>query len=157
YVRKALCQRDQLPTETKLEWSARRRRCRALRQLLRRGAVQTVNDLVTLNLDFRQLAVDLIRETDDGVFLMKLQERIERITVLDPTCGSGAFLLAALAILEDLTVTRRERDSSRFRFPRDPDIDRLMVRWVILVRSLHGMDLMPEAVELCKMRLYLKF
>ncbi|MEO6260414.1 MAG: N-6 DNA methylase, partial [Thermoanaerobaculia bacterium] len=72
----------------------------------------------------------------------QLLARLERITVLDPACGSGAFLLAALIILERI---------GRFL---DPDAGPALRRSII-ERSLYGVDLKPEAVRLCELRLWL--
>jgi hypothetical protein len=68
--------------------------------------------------------------------------RLERITVLDPACGSGAFLLSALGAIERLW---RARSSE---VPRD-------LRRRIVARSLYGVDLKPQAVRLCELRLWL--
>lgn len=71
--------------------------------------------------------------------LAALRARLESITVLDPACGSGAFLLAALHLLERIgaavgaRVTRRD----------------------LVERALYGVDLKPEAVRLCELRLWL--
>jgi hypothetical protein len=70
-------------------------------------------------------------------------ERLERITVLDPACGSGAFLLSALGAIE-----RRWRALAGSSAPRD-------LRQRIVARSLYGVDLKPEAVRLCELRLWL--
>jgi hypothetical protein len=69
-------------------------------------------------------------------------EKLERITVLDPACGSGAFLLSALGVIE-----RRWR-SRAAEVPRD-------LRRRIIANSLYGVDLKPEAVRLCELRLWL--
>ncbi|HEX6085776.1 MAG TPA: N-6 DNA methylase, partial [Thermoanaerobaculia bacterium] len=69
-------------------------------------------------------------------------EKLARITVLDPACGSGAFLLSALGIIEKLW---RERTDE---VPRD-------LRRRIIAGSLYGVDLKPEAVRLCELRLWL--
>lgn len=69
-------------------------------------------------------------------------EKLERITVLDPACGSGAFLLSALGVIERLW---RARTSD---VPRD-------LRRRIVANSLYGVDLKPEAVRLCELRLWL--
>ncbi len=104
-----------LPTETWREHVARRQRCLSLREKLRRGEVHTINDLITLNLDIWQFARDAIVNSEGpelvrafwqaiaGRVPEKSNEKFEPgITVLDPTCGSGAFLFAALRILETL-------------------------------------------------------
>ncbi|HET8775353.1 MAG TPA: N-6 DNA methylase [Thermoanaerobaculia bacterium] len=69
-------------------------------------------------------------------------EKLERIAVLDPACGSGAFLLSALGVIERLW---RARTSD---VPRD-------LRRRIVANSLYGVDLKPEAVRLCELRLWL--
>ena len=69
-------------------------------------------------------------------------EDLQRITVLDPACGSGAFLLSALGVIERLW--RRLSDD----VPRD-------LRRRIIANSLYGVDLKPEAVRLCELRLWL--
>jgi hypothetical protein len=91
-----------LPTETWREHVARRHRCLELREKLTKGEVQTVNDLVTLNLDIRQFAEDVIVNSEGPDLLRAVWKAVESVTVLDPTCGSGAFLFAALNILEPL-------------------------------------------------------
>jgi len=69
-------------------------------------------------------------------------EKLESITVLDPACGSGAFLLSALGVIERLYRSLTND------VPRD-------LRHRIVSRSLYGVDLKPEAVRLCELRLWL--
>jgi len=76
----------------------------------------------------------------------EMLRRLERITILDPACGSGAFLLSALGAIE-----RRWRDlaaQAGVDIPRD-------LRRRIVAGSLYGVDLKPEAVRLCELRLWL--
>ena len=61
-----------------------------------------VNDLVTLNLNIRQFAQDVIQFCEGPELLRAIWKAIEKVSVLDPTCGSGAFLFAALNILKPL-------------------------------------------------------
>lgn len=68
-----------------------------------------------------------------------LRARVESITVLDPACGSGAFLLAALHLLERIAAATGARMSRRD----------------FVERALYGVDLKPEAVRLCELRLWL--
>src|SRR5262249_34244137 len=86
--------------------------------------------------------------TGDRNFLRALQQASQALTVLDPTCGSGAFLLAALTVLEELQRACRQRA--------EPGCSLFDVRQDILLCNLQGVDLMGEALELCKMRLFLK-
>jgi hypothetical protein len=72
--------------------------------------------------------------------------KLETITVLDPACGSGAFLLSALHTIERLTHELAARAEEEV--PSD-------LRRRIVERSLFGVDLKPEAVRLCELRLWL--
>ncbi|MGH8583405.1 MAG: Eco57I restriction-modification methylase domain-containing protein, partial [Gammaproteobacteria bacterium] len=91
-----------LPTEIWREVVARRRRYEEIKYKLTAGEVHDINDLITLNLDVRQVAQDVIANCEGPELLRAFWHAIERITILDPTCGSGAFLFAALNILEPL-------------------------------------------------------
>ncbi len=98
-----------LPAETWREHVARRERCLDLRAKLCNGEVCQINDLVTLNLDVWQFARDAIVNAEGPELLRAFWYAIEKVTVLDPTCGSGAFLFAALRILETLYSDCLER------------------------------------------------
>ncbi len=76
----------------------------------------------------------------------ELIDRIGSIRIIDPACGSGAFLLSAVRVIESLIrrLSRRAGISEG---------DRLRQR--IVERSIHGVDLKPEAVHLCELRLWL--
>jgi hypothetical protein len=165
-----------LPTETWREHVARRKRCLEVREKLETGSVHEVNDLVTLNLDIWQFARDAVVNAEGPELVRAFWEAIDKITVLDPTCGSGAFLFAALRILETLYSDCLER-MERFvedhaTRPHHPDqfadfrkvltqIDshpneQYFILKSIIVDNLFGVDIMEEAVEICKLRLFLK-
>lgn len=104
-----------LPTEIWRETIARHQRTREVRTKLAAGELKDVGDLITYNLDIRQFAQDLIERCTDVALLKSfwfaLAGRLPRksnekfrhgLSVLDPTCGSGAFLFAALNILKPL-------------------------------------------------------
>ncbi len=91
-----------LPTEIWREVVARRQRYEAVKAKLAAGEVRQANDLITYNLDLRQFAQDVIASCDEPELLRAFWRAIEAITVLDPTVGSGAFLFAALNVLEPL-------------------------------------------------------
>ena len=98
-----------LPTEIWREVVSRRTRYAEVRAKLAAGEVREINDLITLNLDIRQFAQDLIERCEGPDLLRAFWKAIEGVTVLDPTCGSGAFLFAALNILEPLYETCLDR------------------------------------------------
>ncbi len=105
-----------LPTETWREHIARRQRCIDLRKKLASGEVTSINDMITYNLDIRQFAQDVIDNCESADLLRAIYYTIAGrmaqvgsnhkaqlpLSVLDPTCGSGAFLFAALNVLQPL-------------------------------------------------------
>ena len=91
-----------LPTEIWREVVARRKRYEEVREKLAKGEIRDINDFITYNLDIRQFAQDVIETSEGPELLRAFYHAIEKVTVLDPTCGSGAFLFAALNILEPL-------------------------------------------------------
>jgi hypothetical protein len=180
-----------LPTEIWREVIARRRRYEEVRSKLAAGQVRDINDLIAFNLDIRQFAQDVITNSEGPDLLRAVwhaivgripersNERFENgISILDPTCGSGAFLFAALNILEplydacldrmqvfvdDLKRSAEEHDPRKFsdfrrvleRANQHPN-HRYFVLKSIIINNLFGVDIMEEAVEICKLRLFLK-
>ncbi|MGH2534634.1 MAG: Eco57I restriction-modification methylase domain-containing protein [Thermomicrobiales bacterium] len=168
-----------LPTETWREYVARRQRYEEVWTKLVDGEVTDVNDLITLNLNIVQFAEDVIDSCEGRDLLAALYDAISTVTVLDPTCGSGAFLFAALTILEPLYEACLDRmqafidepdpssgelpSQARYRDFREilaqvekhPNRTYFILKSIIL-NNLYGVDIMEEAVEICKLRLFLK-
>lgn len=71
------------------------------------------------------------------------RERLDQLTILDPACGSGAFLVYAL---EQLAALRRAAGDDR---------SIAVIRREVLTRSIFGVDRNPTAVWLCELRLWL--
>ena len=167
-----------LPTEIWREVVARRQRYEEVRKKLAAGEVREVNDFITLNLDLRQFAQDVIQNCEGPDLLMAFWQAITTITVLDPTGGSGAFIFAALNILEPLYEACLDRmeaflaewgENGRKAHPNYHKkftevlarVDahpnrRYFVLKSIILNNLYAVDIMEEAVEICKLRLFLK-
>jgi len=64
---------------------------------------------ITYNLDIRQFVYDLLLNAVDHRFVAHFYHAMQHVTILDPTCGSGAFLFAAMNILEPLYEVCIER------------------------------------------------
>ncbi|NLF16921.1 MAG: N-6 DNA methylase, partial [Lentisphaerae bacterium] len=80
------------------------------------------------------------------------QAVLRHLRVLDPACGSGAFLIAAFDFLHAEYVRTNDRLTAlRGGQPELFDLDR-----EILTRNLCGVDLSPESVEITKLSLWLK-
>ena len=161
-----------LPTEIWRETVERRQRYADVRAKIDQGAVTTINDFITYNLNIRQFVQDIIENTQDAALIRHFYKALCSITVLDPTCGSGAFLFAALNILEPLyegCLQRMEQFTEeapkKHRFfentleavnaPDHPNREYYIYKSVIL-NNLYGVDIMKEAAEIAKLRLFLK-
>jgi hypothetical protein len=167
-----------LPTEIWREVVARRKRYEEVRANLVAGEVRDINELITLNLDIRQFAQDVIENCEGPELLRAFWHAIEHVTILDPTCGSGAFLFAALNILEPLYDACLDRmqafvedlaqSAEKHRPEKHADFRKILAnveghpnrRFFILksivLNNLFGVDIMEEGVEICKLRLFLK-
>ena len=167
-----------LPTETWREVVARRTRYGEVRAKLMAGEVNEVNDLITLNLDIERFARDVIAQSEGPELLRAFWHAMRDVSVLDPTCGSGAFLFAALNVLEPLYTACLEGmrgfldDLERTERPQSPQAlsdfrdvrgqiekhpsERYFILKSIVLNNLYGVDIMEEAVEICKLRLFLK-
>ncbi len=106
-----------LPTETWREHVARRRRYEQVRAKLTAGEVTSINDLITYNLDIEKFALDVIAGSEGPEPVRAFWKALNAVSVLDPTCGSGAFLFAALNILE---AAVHGLSGSHARLPRRP-------------------------------------
>ena len=89
-----------LPTEIYREVIERRKRYADIKCKIANGEVKEINDFITYNLNIRQFVQDVLETTGDAEFIRHFYQALLRITILDPTCGSGAFLFAAMNILE---------------------------------------------------------
>lgn len=161
-----------LPTEIWRETIDRWKRYFDIKQKIKSGEINQINDLITYNLNIRQFAQDLLSISDDPKFIHEIFKALSKITILDPTCGSGAFLFAALNILEPLyeTCIDRMRDLYMNKnkgidelisiikeadSPNHPNL-RYYIYKSIILNNLYGVDIMREAVEIAKLRLFLK-
>ena len=181
-----------LPTEIWRETVARRTRYFALKEKIQNGEICEVDDLITYNLDIERFATDALRWYEGSDFIKAFYFAIagkkelgsnryitRGITILDPACGSGAFLFAALNILEPLYEQcverirsfvieddhlrkhgKRKGPKTQFRdVLEEIDEHQNEKYWIyktIILNNLYGVDLMKEATEIAKLRLFLK-
>jgi hypothetical protein len=162
-----------LPTEIWREVVDRRNRYTEVKSKIDKGDIQQINDFITYNLNIRQYAQDVVENTNDPQLLKHFYKALNSVTIIDPTCGSGAFLFAAMNILEPLyesCIQRMENfvaeaKKGKYDFfektlvqvksPEHPNLQYFIYKSIIL-RNLYGVDIMREAVEIAKLRLFLK-
>lgn len=83
-----------------------------------------------------------------------LIDALETIRVCDPAVGSGAFLLGAI---QEMVALRRGILYSQRTYVEPHELYRMVSEWKrrIIENSLYGVDINPEAVEICRLRLWL--
>lgn len=157
-----------LPNEIWRETIDRLQRCGDILGKINRGEITSINDFITYNLDIRSFAADLLA-CGDSRFVGWFYHALQRVTILDPTCGSGAFLFAAMNILEPLyeicidrmqEFNRENPAMFKAELAEITDKYRSNIQYFIfksiILRNLYGVDIMVEATEIAKLRLFLK-
>ena len=158
-----------LPTEIWRETIERLQRCESILGKIKAGEIASINDFITYNLDIRSFADDLISAEDaPQAFVYNFYDALRSVTILDPTCGSGAFLFAAMNILEPLYYDCINKLES---YPNKSEQTKAALQEIkakyrsnihyfifksIILRNLYGVDIMAEATEIAKLRLFLK-
>jgi hypothetical protein len=157
-----------LPGESGWETFARLRKLDELRSSLSNGDVDSLSDLISLNIDLELLVSDIIDGLDTSEDVIAIWNILSKLKVIDPTCGSGAFLFAALNQLEHLYSVLLDVAEMHEKSSKNADLAELLrnVRkhpsrnYFILKhaaqKNLFGVDLMKEATEIARLRLFLK-
>ncbi|HOV35539.1 MAG TPA: SAM-dependent methyltransferase [Dysgonamonadaceae bacterium] len=158
-----------LPTEIWRETIERRLRYADLLRKIRNGEIVQINDFITYNLDIRTFVEDVLNTIPDHLFIKHFYAALQNVSILDPTCGSGAFLFAALNILEplyEICISRMQEFNAQnpFWFKEElAEIDnkyrsniQYFIYKSIILRNLYGVDIMHEATEIARLRLFLK-
>ena len=149
----------------------RRNRYWNLRNKIDSGYINSTSALVENNIDIETLLYDFTTITEDYGFVYALFDALKDIKIIDPACGSGAFLLAALNVLEPLyecclskfeyLMLTNEGSlhafaSEELKSYKDAQDKRYWIFKRILINNLYGVDIISEAAETAKLRLFLR-
>ena len=107
---------------------------------------------------------DLLLDLDAALCRRLLHEVLPKLTLLDPACGSGAFLVAAMKTLIDLYSAI----VGKIKFLADRGLSNWLqnterqhrsinyfIKKSIITDNLFGVDIMEEATEIARLRLFL--
>lgn len=158
-----------LPTEIWRETIERLQRYNNIKEKIVKGEITDINDFITYNLNIRQFVTDYLANTQNHLFVKHFYYVLQHVTILDPTCGSGAFLFAALNILEPLyevCINRMQEFNAKNSQLFKQELQEIEHKYrsniqyfiykSIILRNLYGVDIMVEATEIAKLRLFLK-
>ncbi|MDH6060994.1 ATP-binding protein [Chrysosporum bergii ANA360D] len=109
---------------------------------------------------------DLITKLDADLCQSLLDDILPHISLLDPACGSGAFLIAAMQTLIyiyshvmatiDMRITNPTLKERVHQERSAHNSLQYYIKKQIITNNLYGVDIMPEAVEIAKLRLFLE-
>jgi hypothetical protein len=126
------------------------------------------NPLITNNEDIIGAASHYIENIDNYEELKFLyKDVLLELSVIDPSVGSGAFLFSALNILlpiyqktvfrlKELSKTEKDKwlNTTVSKINKHPE-EYFLTKQIIL-NNLYGVDIVEEATEICKLRLFLQ-
>jgi type I restriction-modification system DNA methylase subunit len=83
------------------------------------------------------------------------EARLQRLRIIDPACGSGAFLIAAFRrLLDERIMVEREKQRLAKRATA-LSVDEARLTSEILSNNIFGVDINPASVEIAKLALWL--
>jgi type I restriction-modification system DNA methylase subunit len=103
----------------------------------------------------------IIKETIGKILSGKKPEKVQEITILDPACGSGSFLIVAYQFLLDWYLQQYLQNPKKYK---DKFYQTSSTNWRltsserkrILLAHIYGVDIDQQAVETTKLSLLLK-
>lgn len=103
----------------------------------------------------------IVKNTVGNLIQGKTPEQISKIRIVDPSCGSGSFLISAFQLLlnyhTDYYLKKGGADKKTKNNPITPDGQlSTEVKRKILLNNIFGVDIDPQAVEVTKLSLLLK-
>jgi hypothetical protein len=126
--------------------------------------VDRVNDSLSDNYKPFEDINELLIKLDTNVCRLLMDDILPNLSILDPACGSGAFLVAAMKtliqvysavfgtikLMGDDTLKKKLEDIENSH----PSIP-YFIKKRIVSDNLYGIDIMEEATEIAKLRLFL--
>jgi len=122
--------------------------------------------MIEYGVHYQSLEQMLFRMSEDECRVL-VGQVLPNLSLLDPACGSGAFLLAALKSLESVygaaygkaefssdPTLRAWADEAKAKSNHDRSVW-YFLRRKIITDNLYGVDIMEEAVEIARVRLFL--
>jgi hypothetical protein len=114
-----------------------------------RQRIRSVREIISNNVDTIDVVRHIILTTKSQALLNKIGRMLDRITVLDPTCGCGAFYFAALDLLLKLNLdlhVRQHRQAATSSERRDYICS-------IVTNNLFGVDLDKDAIKVIRLQI----
>lgn len=159
-----------LPGERWRESLDRHTRVRQIVERASRGDINSSEVVLELNLDILTFTLDWIGLMREPGEIAKTWTLLKSLNILDPTCGSGAFLFAAADVLEEfyeVVIGRAVELLAEGKDTKDKELQKLVDEMkrhpsdsyfrlkTIVLENIYGVDIMAEAIEIARLRLFL--
>jgi hypothetical protein len=133
-------------------------------QTIHRLILDKVNETLPAGVRPYETVGDLLLKPTAATCRVLLLRILPELRLIDPACGSGAFLVAAMRTL----IAIYSALVGKARFAHDPTLDSWLaqverdhpnidyyIKKQIIVNNLYGVDIMAEAIEIARLRLFL--
>lgn len=101
---------------------------------------------------------ELVEEYKDN--LDELEKKFKEIKILDPACGSGAFLVKAIEVLleihKEIQGRKENKKYSGEQLQITHEWDENKEIRAIIENNIYGVDINPESIDITKLSLFLK-
>ena len=112
------------------------------------------NTIITYLSQVGSITVDeLILEYEKNIDV--LEEKVKKIRIIDPACGSGAFLIKAVQVLLEIDekIQIQKSPVMQQRGLKEWSVEREIIR--IIENNIFGIDINTESVEVTKLSLFI--
>lgn len=115
--------------------------------------IRSIEELIKNNISLYKVIKSTILQTENIELLNYIRLQLDSIRIVDITCGTGAFLVKTIELLEEL----HECLNTQFKKVGCNKLKSKLENLVYIIENnIYGVDLMEDAIEIAKFRLYLK-
>lgn len=115
--------------------------------------VTSIEELIKNNISLHKVIKSTILQIENIELLNYIRLQLDSIRIVDITCGTGAFLVKTIELLEEL----HECLNGQFKKVGCNKLRSKLESLVYIIENnIYGVDLMEDAIEIAKFRLYLK-
>lgn len=124
-----------------------------VKSLIENSKYINLEECIRVNNDLFNIFQEIISDIDDIEILKEIRKEINNFTIADITVGTAAFLLDAIECIERMyNIIDNKLDTLDEIY----DIDKIDLLIKIIENNIYGVDIMDDAVEMAKFRIYLK-
>lgn len=115
--------------------------------------IDEFHEIVRENYNLLNLLEVFILNSEDKKVLSDIQRNLKEIKILDITAGTGAFLLGAI----DILMTLHRAINKKMNIAKDGEqVTDLDIVLFTIENNLYGLDIMNDAIEIAKFRIYFR-